>query len=85
MPNTFYHYNADFQIVGQQFTRSGWGFVFPKGSQLVIDMSTAILSLSENGELQRIHDKWLSESACTSDDNQLKSNQLGLKSFWVFS
>jgi len=45
-------------------------------------MSTAILSLSENGELQRIHDKWLSESACTSDDNQLQSNQLGLKSFW---
>jgi ionotropic glutamate receptor len=51
MPNTFYHYNADFQIVGQQFTRSGWGFVFPKGSQLAIDMSTTILSLSENGEI----------------------------------
>jgi len=71
-----------FAIVGQQFTRSGWGFAFPKGSQLAIDISTAILTLSENGELQRIHDKWLSETGCTSDANQLQSNQLGLKSFW---
>lgn len=71
-----------FAIVGQQFTRSGWGFAFPKGSQLAIDMSTAILTLSENGELQRIHDKWLSQISCTSDDDQLQSNQLGLKSFW---
>lgn len=71
-----------FAIVGQQFTRSGWGFVFPKGSELAIDMSTAILTLSETGELQRIHDKWLSQNGCISDDDQFESNQLGLKSFW---
>ena len=29
-------------------------------------MSTAILKLSENGDLQRIHDKWLMRSACTA-------------------
>jgi len=40
-----------FTIVGQQFTRSGWGFAFPKGSQLAIDMSITIPTLSENGEL----------------------------------
>jgi len=40
-------------------------------------MSTAILSLSENGELQRIHEKWLSEKACghhSSEDEQLQLN-----------
>eukprot|EP01018_Ginkgo_biloba_P018045 Gb_41412 [translate_table: standard] len=71
-----------FTIVGQQFTKSGWGFAFPKDSQLAIDMSTAILTLSENGELQRIHDKWLSQNGCSSQTNQVQSNQLSLKSFW---
>jgi len=33
---------------------------FPRDSQLAVDLSTAILALSENGDLQRIHDKWLS-------------------------
>ncbi|RYR78988.1 hypothetical protein Ahy_A01g003846 [Arachis hypogaea] len=32
-------------------------------SPLAIDVSTAILKLSENGDLQRIHDKWLTRSA----------------------
>ncbi|KAK2657656.1 hypothetical protein Ddye_010708 [Dipteronia dyeriana] len=35
-------------------------------SPLAIDMSVAILQLSENGDLQRIHDKRLTRSACSS-------------------
>lgn len=42
-------------------------------------MSTAILQLSENGDLQRIHDKWLVKSACSTE---LESDRLQLKSFW---
>ena len=45
-------------------------------------MSTAILQLSENGDLQRIHDKWLLHSACSSDTTEIESDQLQLKSFW---
>lgn len=45
-------------------------------------MSTAILQLSENGDLQRIHDKWLMRSACSADGSELESDQLHLKSFW---
>lgn len=45
-------------------------------------MSTAILKLSENGELQRIHDKWLMRSACSSQDTKLEVDRLQLKSFW---
>lgn len=44
-------------------------------------MSTAILQLSENGDLQRIHDKWLSRATCSSDSTELVSNHLHLKSF----
>ncbi|KAK1303833.1 Glutamate receptor 3.1 [Acorus calamus] len=72
---------CNFAIRGQEFTKSGWGFAFPRDSPLAVDMSTAILLLSENGELQRIHDKWLMRTACTSETDELESNQLHLRSF----
>ncbi|CAI9755805.1 unnamed protein product [Fraxinus pennsylvanica] len=71
-----------FRIAGQSFTKSGWGFAFPRDSPLAIDLSTAILSLSENGDLQRIHDKWLTKSTCSSDNTEIESDRLELKSFW---
>ncbi|OVA11506.1 Ionotropic glutamate receptor [Macleaya cordata] len=75
--------NCKFKTVGQEFTKSGWGFAFQRDSPLALDLSTAILQLSESGELQRIHDKWLSNTGCSSQVNQeVNSNQLSLKSFW---
>ncbi|XP_077246921.1 glutamate receptor 3.3 isoform X2 [Tasmannia lanceolata] len=71
-----------FKILGQEFTKSGWGFAFPRDSPLAVDLSTAILTLSENGDLQRIHDKWLTRSDCSSQTTDLESDQLHLKSFW---
>ncbi|XP_057543563.1 glutamate receptor 3.6-like isoform X1 [Amaranthus tricolor] len=71
-----------YTIRGQTFTRNGRGFAFPKGSQLAVDMSTAILKLSEDGDLQRIHDKWLTKSACRSQDSKLTVDRLELNSFW---
>ncbi|KAL2895374.1 Glutamate receptor 3.3 [Bienertia sinuspersici] len=73
--------HCDFRIVGPEFTRSGWGFAFPRDSPLAPDMSTAILKLSENGDLQRIHDKWLTTNGCSQDNTQIESSQLHLKSF----
>ncbi|CAN4083601.1 unnamed protein product [Withania somnifera] len=73
--------HCQFSILGQEFTKNGWGFAFPRDSPLAIDMSTAILKLSENGELQRIHDKWLSGIACTSQNTKLEVDRLQLKSF----
>lgn len=55
---------------------------FPRDSPLALDLSTAILTLSENGDLQRIHDKWLTTSACSADNTELESDRLHLKSFW---
>ncbi|KAK7856104.1 glutamate receptor 3.6 [Quercus suber] len=73
---------CEFSIVGQEFTKAGWGFAFPRDSPLAIDMSTAILRLSENGDLERIHDKWLTRSACTSQSSTFEVDRLQLKSFW---
>lgn len=69
-----------FQIVGQEFTKSGWGFAFPRDSPLAVDMSTAILRLSENGELQKIHDRRLNKSGCGPRDSD-GSDQLQIESF----
>ncbi|KAK8460543.1 hypothetical protein SEVIR_2G345900v4 [Setaria viridis] len=71
-----------FKTVGQVFTKSGWGFAFPRDSPLAEDLSTAILTLSENGNLQRIHDEWLSGTECSADNNAAASNSLSLSSFW---
>ncbi|KAL1309199.1 hypothetical protein HN51_051894 [Arachis hypogaea] len=71
-----------FKIVGQEFTRSGWGFAFPRDSPLAVDLSTAILQLSETGDLQRIHDKWMTRSSCSLDNAEIDSDRLQLKSFW---
>uniref|UniRef100_R7W138 Glutamate receptor n=1 Tax=Aegilops tauschii TaxID=37682 RepID=R7W138_AEGTA len=69
-------------VAGTDFTSRGWGFAFPRDSPLQVDLSTAILSLSENGELQRIHSKWLNTGECTTDNSEfVDSNQLRLESF----
>ncbi|KAK3221675.1 hypothetical protein Dsin_008700 [Dipteronia sinensis] len=73
---------CEFSIVGKEFTKNGWGFAFPRDSPLVEDISTAILKLSESGDLQRIHDKWLLRSACTLQGAKLEVDRLQLKSFW---
>ncbi|KAM3292016.1 hypothetical protein P3S67_020305 [Capsicum chacoense] len=65
-----------FQKVGPEFTKSGWGFAFRRDSPLAIDMSRAILQLSEKGELEKIRNKWLQRSSAAD------SEQLQLKSFW---
>ncbi|CAN0914525.1 Glutamate receptor 3.7 [Linum grandiflorum] len=74
---------TDFGIIGQAFTRAGWGFAFQKESPLAIDISTAILKLSENGELQKIHDRWFCKKGCSEERKKKgESNQLRLISFW---
>ncbi|VAI53550.1 unnamed protein product [Triticum turgidum subsp. durum] len=70
-------------VAGSDFTSRGWGFAFPRDSPLQVDLSTAILSLSENGELQRIRDKWVKTSDCTTDNSEfVDSDQLRLESFF---
>ncbi|KAG2613710.1 glutamate receptor 3.4-like isoform X1 [Panicum virgatum] len=78
----FLSYHCNFRVVGQEFTKEGWGFAFQRDSPLAADLSTAILQLSESGQLQRIHDEWLTRSSCSSDDSEVGATRLGLGSFW---
>ncbi|KAL6873797.1 hypothetical protein ACP4OV_013879 [Aristida adscensionis] len=75
------HY-CNFRMVGQEFTKEGWGFVFQRDFPLAADISTAILQLSESGQLQKIHDEWFTASSCASDDSDVGATRLGLGSFW---
>ncbi|KAL5172887.1 Glutamate receptor 3.6 [Glycine soja] len=63
-------------------TKYEYGITFPRDSPLAVDMSTAILKLSENGDLQRIHDKWLTRSACSSEGAKQGIDRLELENFW---
>ncbi|XP_076897697.1 glutamate receptor 3.4-like [Bidens hawaiensis] len=74
--------DCEFKIVGREFTKSGWGFAFQRDSPLALDLSTAILQLSENGELERIHDKWLSMTSCSSKAATTNISSLSLSNFW---
>ncbi|KAG5231957.1 glutamate receptor [Salix suchowensis] len=74
--------NCKFRTVGQEFTKSGWGFAFQRDSPLAVDLSTAILQLSENGDLQKIHNKWLTHGDCLEQINQVDESRLSLTSFW---
>ncbi|GAV89451.1 Lig_chan domain-containing protein/SBP_bac_3 domain-containing protein/ANF_receptor domain-containing protein [Cephalotus follicularis] len=74
---------TDFGMVGQPFTRNGWGFAFQRDSPLAVDMSTAILKLSELGKLQEIHDKWFCKMGCPGErTHSTEPNQLHVISFW---
>ncbi|XP_021804508.1 glutamate receptor 3.6-like isoform X2 [Prunus avium] len=70
-----------YSIVGKEFTKMGWGFAFPKDSPLATEMSTAILKLSERGDLQKIRDMWLKRSACSTEGTKQAVDRLPLKSF----
>ncbi|KAK1391351.1 hypothetical protein POM88_010407 [Heracleum sosnowskyi] len=82
--DNFSNYSAwhNRRVIGQEFTKAGWGFAFPRDSSLAVDLSTAILTLSENGDLQRIYDKWLARSTCRLDTAEIDSDRLHLESFW---
>ncbi|CAL5040031.1 unnamed protein product [Urochloa decumbens] len=78
----FLSYHCNFRVVGQEFTKEGWGFAFQRDSPLAADLSTAILQLSESGQLQRIHNEWFTRPSCSSDDSEVGATRLGLGSFW---
>lgn len=54
---------------------------FQRDSPLAVDLSTTILQLSENGDLQKIHNKWLTHGEC-SPLTDSEDNRLSLQSFW---
>ncbi|KAF8034730.1 hypothetical protein BT93_C0902 [Corymbia citriodora subsp. variegata] len=65
------------------FKTAGFGFVFPKGSPLVPDISRAILNVTEGPNMTEIEKAWFtSETNCINSTSSISSNSLGLDSFW---
>ncbi|WVZ01413.1 hypothetical protein V8G54_027482 [Vigna mungo] len=74
---------TDFGIIGQPFARNSWGFAFQRESPFAFDMSTAILRLSENGDLHRLQERWFCKMGCPEErTSNSKPDQLHLISFW---
>eukprot|EP01018_Ginkgo_biloba_P014874 Gb_39753 [translate_table: standard] len=75
--------HCGYTMAGPTYRTGGFGFVFPKGSPLVPDMSRAVLSLSEDKEMQGIQSKWFNNNtACTNPGGKVVPNRLSMESFW---
>ncbi|KAL7211689.1 hypothetical protein ACSBR2_014527 [Camellia fascicularis] len=74
----------NYTVSGPTYIFGGWGFAFQKGSPIAIDVSKAILTISEIGDLKKIREKWskVSSSNCSNVDSATKADSLNLQSFW---
>ncbi|KAK2971057.1 hypothetical protein RJ640_003249 [Escallonia rubra] len=75
---------SKYALVGPTIKTNGFGFVFPKGSPLVPDVSTAVLSVTEGEKMVQIQKAWFGEKINCPDDAgaSLASSSLSLNSFW---
>ncbi|XP_052158335.1 glutamate receptor 2.9-like [Oryza glaberrima] len=84
-------YQKEFQMINRFYKTPGFGFVFPLGSPLVHDLSTAILNLTGEPEGSNIEEKWFGSSeqstggdanpSSSSSSSSSDSNPLTLQSF----
>ncbi|KAF7830387.1 glutamate receptor 2.7-like [Senna tora] len=75
-------YCSKYTMVDPQFKTGGLGFVFPKGSPLVGDISRAILNVTQGDKIKTIEKRWFKNGHCTQSGASISSNSLGLESFW---
>ncbi|GMN45603.1 hypothetical protein TIFTF001_014766 [Ficus carica] len=75
---------SKYTMIGPIFKTAGFGFIFPKGSPLVGDISRAILNVTEGDEMKQIENKWFKfkESNCPDSQARVSSNSLSVGSFW---
>ncbi|CAN6582789.1 unnamed protein product [Malus baccata var. baccata] len=78
-------YCSKYTMIGPIYKTDGFGFVFPKRSPLVPDISQAVLSVMEGEKIMKIESKWFSQESNCEDNSRtprISSNSLGLESFW---
>ncbi|KAJ6673850.1 GLUTAMATE RECEPTOR 2.9 [Salix viminalis] len=76
-------YCSKYTMIEPTFKTGGFGFVFPKGSSLVPDISRAILNVTEGDHMKQIEDAWFGKKgSCPDSSSSVSSNILSLKSFW---
>ncbi|XP_038699195.1 glutamate receptor 2.7-like [Tripterygium wilfordii] len=76
-------YCSKYTMVDPTFKTAGFGFVFPRNSPLVPDVSRAILEVTEGDKMKDIEKTWFgNESTCPNSSTSVSSSSLGLDSFW---
>ncbi|XP_018678694.2 glutamate receptor 2.7-like [Musa acuminata AAA Group] len=72
-----------FTMIGPIYKTAGFGFVFPKGSPLVPDVSRAILNLTDGDSILQIERKWFGDqNACLKQGSIISSDNLSFRNFW---
>ncbi|KAF0931128.1 hypothetical protein E2562_002487 [Oryza meyeriana var. granulata] len=75
-------YCDGYTMVGPIYKTDGFGFVFPRGSPMVADVSRAILTLAEGEKMAQIEKKWFGDpGACQSQGSAVGSSNLSFRSF----
>ncbi|KAM7477594.1 hypothetical protein LguiA_025807 [Lonicera macranthoides] len=74
---------SKYTMVGPTLKTTGFGFVFPKGSPLVPDVSRAVLRVTEGEKMEKIEKAWFGKQTnCPDPSTSMSSNSLGINSFW---
>ncbi|TXG66812.1 hypothetical protein EZV62_008087 [Acer yangbiense] len=77
-------YCKEFIIAGPTYKTGGFGFVFPKGSELIPDINKSLLNLSEEGKLRELENKMLEKEKCEGDDeDDQEGSSISVTSYWV--
>ncbi|KAL7122372.1 hypothetical protein ACP275_01G041800 [Erythranthe tilingii] len=75
-------YCSKYMMVGPTYKAEGFGFVFPKDSPLVPDVSREILNVAEGQKMVEIETTWLGDKTkCPDLNSLLPPKSLGLSSF----
>ncbi|KAF6155959.1 hypothetical protein GIB67_039290 [Kingdonia uniflora] len=75
-------YCKDFGTIGQTYKVGGFGFVFPRGSPMLPDISKAVLQVTESGKLRELENALINSYECSKSDDD-DGGSLGLASFWA--
>ncbi|KAF7830388.1 glutamate receptor 2.7-like [Senna tora] len=69
-------------VSGASFKTDGYGYVFPRGSPLVADISRAILNVTQGEKMKTIENGYFKNSNCPENDTSVSADNLSLESFW---
>ncbi|KAL6345698.1 hypothetical protein AAG906_017435 [Vitis piasezkii] len=76
-------YCSKYTTVGPTYKFDGFGFVFPKGSPLVADVSREVLNVTEGAKMLQFEKAWFGQTtSCPEQTSSISSNSIGLNSFW---
>ncbi|XP_027180565.1 glutamate receptor 2.7-like [Coffea eugenioides] len=76
-------YCSKYTMVAPTLKAGGFGFVFPKGSPLLPDVSRGILIITEEPEMSKFEKGWFGEQIiCPDLTTTTSSNRVDVNSFW---